>query len=480
MAKNYLYNLLLTLSNLLFPILSFPYISRILGPEGVGKVQFVFSFAQYFALIAGFGIPIYGMREIARYHNDKQGRSMVFSELITIYVLTSICLTALYIAVIYLFPYFRIDREMYKAAILLVLLGCSYVEWVYTGLEEFKSIALRSVAFKIIGLLLMFLFIRDAADYSFYLYLIMFSYLGNNILSLILLRNKIGFVTRGMRLKRHITPLLFIFGSTIAASMYADSDTILLGFLSDSKSVGLYTAAVKLSKISIPIVTSMGVILIPKIAKEFAEKNLAEVQLILNQTFRFVVFFGVPIGFGLVLLAPEFITLFSGKAFLEATNSMRILSLLPLIIGFAHILLFMILVPSGRNKEMFVCVMGGLITCLVLNFLLIPPFQQIGSSIANICSEIVVTLLYIYFINKNFSFSYQWSLLPKAIASALVFIPVIWVEKHIALPLAIKLAVSISVCALFYVAVQYILFKNNFVFEVVDVMKTKFNKTVKE
>lgn len=479
MGKNYFYNLLLTLANLLFPILSFPYISRVLGPEGVGKVQFVFSFAQYFALIATFGIPIYGMKEIARYKNDIKGRSMVFSELITIYILTSICLSILYLAIIYSFPYFGVDRDMYKAALLLVLLGCSGIEWVYTGMEEFKSIALRSVMFKVIGLVLMFLFIHKSSDYKLYLYLMMFSFLGNNILSIFLLRNKVHFIFKGLKLHKHVVPLLFIFGTTIAASMYADTDTVLLGFLSNSKTVGLYTAAVKLSKISIPIVTSMGVVLMPKIAKDFADKNMVEVQLTLDQTFRFLMFFGVPIVFGLTLLAPEFIALFSGKGFLDATNSMRLLALLPLIIGFAHFLLFMILVPSGKNREMFLCVMGGLITSLLLNIILIPSLQQIGSSIANVCSEIVVTLLYYYFINKHFSFTYQWSLLAEAIVSALVFIPLIWMIKELSLPLVYMLALSVGSCGLAYTAIQLFLFKSNFVFEVIDIVKLKF-KTIKK
>lgn len=479
MAKNYFYNLLLTLANLLFPILSFPYISRILGPEGVGKVQFVFSFAQYFAIIAGLGIPIYGMREIARYKDDKEGRSRVFSELIIIYILTSICLSVLYLVVIYMFPYFSIDRDMYLAALLLVLLGCSYMEWVYTGMEEFKSIALRSVLFKIIGLILMFLFIKTAADYKLYLYLMLFSFLGNNVLSIFLLKGKVRFMLSGLELHKHVMPLLFILGTTVAVIM-ADTDTVLLGFLSNNKVVGLYTAADKLSMISIPIVTSMGVILMPKITSDFANKNMIAVQDTLDQAFRFLMFFGVPIVFGLALLAPEFISLFSGKEFLEATNSMQLLSVLPLIIGFSRFLQYLILVPSGRNKEMFLCVIGGLITNLGLNFLLIPSLQQIGSSIANVSSEIVVTTFYFYFINKHFSFTYQWSLLVKAVVSALVFFPLIWLVRELSLPLIYMLTISVAGCAIVYMVIQLFLFKNNIVFSIVDIVKFKMNKTSQE
>src|ERR1700743_1819576 len=113
MAKNYFYNLLLTLVNLLFPILSFPYASRVLGPGGIGKVQFIFSFTQYFALVAAIGIPIYGMKEIGRHRDDIHPRSKVFTELLTIFLLSSIALTAVYFAVIYTFPYFTVNRDMY-------------------------------------------------------------------------------------------------------------------------------------------------------------------------------------------------------------------------------------------------------------------------------------------------------------------------------------------------------------------------------
>lgn len=476
MAKNYFYNLLLSIANLLFPMLSFPYVSRVLGPEGIGKVQFIFSFAQYFGLVASIGIPIYGMKEIARHKNDIVARSLVFSELIAIYLITSICLSSLYLAVIFIFPYFSADRNMYLGASLMVLLGFSYIEWLYSGMEEFKSIALRSVAFKLIGLLLLYFFIKERGDFNLYLYIMMFSFLGNNILSFFLIRGKVKPMFSGLQLCRHIRPLLLILSTTLAASMYTDMDTVLLGFLSNDKTVGLYTAAVKLSKITLPFVTSMGVILMPKVAKDFAEKNLAEVQRTLDQTFRFLVFFAVPIVFGLALLAPEFISLFSGKEFLPATNSMRLLSLLPLIIGFGHLFLFLILVPAGRNKEMLFCVLGGVAVSLLLNVLLIPEFQEAGSSIANICSEIVVTLLYFYFIKKYFQFKYEWSLIFKAFLSALVFIPVIWFFREMAMPLVYTLTFAIVSCASIYVGIQLLLFKNSFVFDIVSFMKAKLTK----
>jgi len=476
MAKNYFYNLLLTVANLLFPILSFPYVSRVLGPEGIGKVQFVFSFAQYFSIIASVGVPIYGMKEIARYKDDTHGRSQVFSELISIHALTSLSFSLIYLIVIFTIPYFNADRNIYLGATLLVLFGFTAIEWLYSGMEEFKSIALRSVLFKALGLGLLYTFIKSRGDYNLYLYIMMFSFLGNNILSLFLIRNKIKFKSSNLQLRKHFIPMIFILGTTLAASMYTDMDTVLLGFLSNDKTVGLYTAAVKLSKIAIPFVTSMGVILMPKIAKDFAGKNLSGAQETINQTFRFLTFFAVPIVFGLALLAPEFIALFSGKEFLSATLSMRILSLLPLIIGFGHLFLFLVLVPAGKNREMFFCVLGGLLMSLILNVLLIPHFQEVGSSIANICSEMVVTGLYFYFIQKHFTFTYEWSLILKAVLSALIFIPVIAMVRYLAVPLIYTIVISIIGCALFYLTIQQLLFRNHFMYSILEFVKAKFSK----
>lgn len=476
MFKNYFYNLLLTITNLLFPVLSFPYVSRVLGPEGIGKVQFVFSFAQYFALVASLGIPVYGMKEIARHKNSLEGRSKVFSELIFIYLISTCCIFTLYLAVIYSFPYFSADRNMYLSASLLVLLGFSYIDWLYTGMEEFKSIALRSVLFKLIGLVLLYLFIHERTDFRHYLYIMMFSFLGNNVLSLFLIRGRIKLVTSGLNLSVHLSPLLFILGTSLAASMYTDMDTVLLGFLSSDKTVGLYTAAVKLSKIAIPFVTSMGVILVPKIAQYFAEKKIAEVQLTLNQTFRFLAFFSVPIAFGLALLAPEFLALFSGRDFISAAASMQILAVLPMIIGFGHLFLYLVLIPAGRNREMFLCVLGGLLVSLILNVLLIPSYREIGSSVANICSEVVVSGLYLYFIRKHFRFSYPWSLLLKAAISSLPFLPLIWFIRGLSVALPYMLLLSIGGSGILYVLFQSVMFRSDFVLEMVALMKMKLSR----
>lgn len=476
--KNYFYNLLLTVTNLLFPVLSFPYVSRVLGPEGIGQVQFVFSFAQYFSIIASVGIPIYGLREISKSQDNLDARSKIFSELIFINFTACVCLALTYLFIINTFKYFDHQHDLYAAATVMVLLGFTNVEWLYSGMEEFKAIALRSVMFKILGLIMLYTFIESRSDYGLYLYLLIFSYLGNNLLSLILLKKKIRFVYSGLQLKHHLVPLFFILGTTLAASMYTDMDTVLLGFLSDKKSVGLYTAAVKLSKIAIPFVTSMNVILIPQIGRQFAENDLQAVKHTLDKALQFILFFAVPITFGLAFLAPEFTTLFSGREFLPAVNSMRLLSVLPFIIGIAHLFLFMILVPSNHNKQMFVCVAGGVIVSLSLNFLLVPRYQEAGSAVANVVAEVVVTGLYYYFIRKFFTFNFPWRLLFEATLCSVLFVPVVAVTRSLGLSVLISVLIAVVGCMVIYSLAQ-LLFKNYVMLDSIAFIKSKITSGLK-
>ncbi len=473
MARNYLYNLLLTVANILFPILSFPYAAHVLGPEGIGKAQFVFTFAQYFAVFAALGIPTYGLTEIARKRDDPAGRSAVFSELTVIYFLSSLVLVLIYFGVISYVPFFSGDRGLYLAGGLFVFLSFSSIDWLYSGLEEFKVIALRSIAIKVISLILLFILVREDTDYHYYLYIMMFSYLGNNLLSFLLVKSRVKVLLKGLNLRRHLKPLWLIFAATLASSMYTLMDTVLIGFLSDEKAVGLYTAAVKLVKIALPVITSMGVILIPRITKAFSGNDLEAAQGFIDQTSQFVSFFAIPVGAGLVILAPEFIHVFSGDKFLPAVFSMQILALLPLIIGFGHLFLLLILIPAGRNREMLYAVLGGMISGLVLNFLLVPHLREVGASVANVTSEIIVTGLYLYFIRRHFSFRFHWSLLLKASVCVLPFLPIVWLVRSIEMNSYIALFVSICSCSMLYFILQWTFFKSRVVEDMLRFVKAK-------
>lgn len=460
MKKNYLYNLSFSVTNILFPVLSFPYASRILGPEGIGKVQMASSVAQYFALFAALGIPIYGVQEVAKIRHNKNQLDAIFSELLTIYFVTSIMVAAVYAIVILAFPYFAPNFQLYGYAGLIILLGFSSIDWLYSGLEDFKSLAVRTIVVKLAALAFLYLFVRNSDDCLAYLFVTIFALIGNNVINFLMIRRKAALVLPTKEIFRHLKPLFFIFSTTVAASMYAILDTVLLGLLSTEKAVGVYTAAVKLAKVSLPFVTSIGAILIPQISKQIADEKFDHVQKLLNRSFHFIIFFSIPISLGLLLLAPEFIEVFSGRQFADAVVAMRLVSGLPIIIGFGYFFAFQVLVPGGRYKEMFYSVLGGLASCLLLSFLLVPRLKENGTAITNICSEIVVTVIYFYFVRKHFTYQYKWSFVLKSLVSAILFWPVVAAVHRLRLDALSTLIISIAGCALSYFLLQRLVFRD--------------------
>ncbi|RFM26641.1 flippase [Deminuibacter soli] len=472
--KNYIYNLILSLVNILFPIVTFPYASHLLGPEGIGKVQFVSSFAQYFSMIAALGIPIYGVKEIAATRSQPHKMQIVYSELTLVYFIASIICTLLYFIIIYSFPYFKNDLHLYQYAVLIIILAFTAADWYYSGIEEFRAITLRSAFIKLLSLIALFLFVKTPADYFNYLLITIFSIVGNNIISFFYTFRSVSFTTHNLYPLRHLKLLLYIFSTTAAASLYTVWDTVLLGFLSDDTAVGLYTAAVKLAKITLYFVTSLGVVLIPKISLHFAQHNMNEVQKLLNKSFNFVIFFSIPILAGLVLLAPEFLVVFSGRRFLPATFAMQLLSPLPVFIGLGHLFLFQILIPGNKSKEMIVAVLGGVAVSIGANFLLVPHFRETGGAIANVLAECMVTWLYWRAVKKHYTFTYNWILLLKAAACCIPFIAVTWGVHLLHLSPVQVLLVTVAMCAIIYGLLQMVLFRNELVVQAFTYVYKKF------
>ncbi|RZL14830.1 MAG: hypothetical protein EOO89_15530, partial [Pedobacter sp.] len=236
MGRNYIYNLSISLVNILFPIITFRYAAHILGPEGIGKVQFAITFAEYFALIAALGIPLYGITATARSNQSASQLSKIFSELISLHAITGLLFSVIYFIVIYTVPFFEVNRSLYSVAGLIILLGFTSIDWFYFGIEKFKLLAFRSLLVKIAAVALLFIMVRSEEDFLNYLWILLLTILGNNLISMLLIRRHVKLSFRGLGIKKHLQPVIFILGSNIAINLYALWDTLILGFLTNSKS----------------------------------------------------------------------------------------------------------------------------------------------------------------------------------------------------------------------------------------------------
>jgi O-antigen/teichoic acid export membrane protein len=463
--RNYVFNLLLTGFNILFPVISFPYAAKILGPVGIGKVQFILSFTQYFALIAALGIPIYGVRVISQAAHDSKLLYKNLGELLSIHIVCSIIISIIYFATIISFSFFSTDKSLYFLSALIILMGFTSIDWYFSGIENFKLIAIRSVSIKVVSLICLFLFVKVKSDYTIYLAISLFSILGNNIINIISVRKHITIAYRGT--KKHLKPLMYTFGTTVATSMYTMLDTILIGFFADERSVGLYSASIKLTKISIPFIISAATVLMPRISKLFGASDYISLNLVLNKSFNFIVTTASPICIALIFLAPELIYVFSGTQFNEAVLTMQILSPLSLIIGLGYFWGFQILIPAGKEREMLISVIIGMVINLSLNCIMIPIYKQNGAAVANVISELMVTLAYMYFCLKIIPFKISHKPLVYNLLATIPFIIVVMLCKSLTHNTWYILFFSvISFIGLFFL-VQIKLLKNSVVNELI-------------
>ena len=460
--KKYLLNLINVLSNIFFPMAGFAYASRILGPEGIGKAQFVLTFAQYFILIAALGIPTYGVIEVARAVGDKNRLSRLFSELLLINLLTTALLLVVYLITISVFGWFHEDFTLFLIGGGLILIGFTSIDWFYTGSEQFKFLAFRSVVIKTISLIALIVFVKTPDDLLIYLIINALTILSTNIWYLLNLNGSITIRFRYLDLKKHIPALLVLFSTTLTISIYTVVDTLLLGFLTDSRAVGFYTAAIKINKILIPVIASLGMVLIPRIAQSIASQDENSFKRLIDNSFAFICLLGIPVSTGLLVFAPEIIAVFSGPGFTEAIPAMQISASLAFIIGLGHLFGLQLLIPGGYQKQYLMATIFGVVTSLVLNILLIGTFREKGAAVAIVMGEIAVSSASWYYVRRKFLLTFNWMLVFRAILSSLLFFPVASVLRNFDIIPVIRLLIALGVCSGIYFSTQAFVFKEKY------------------
>ncbi|MBE0649545.1 MAG: flippase [Bacteroidales bacterium] len=471
--KNLFYNLLLLSGNLLFPVINFAYASRILGPVGIGKVQFVITFASYFVVIAQLGIPVYGMREVAKAKNDRKRLDKLFSELLLINLLSSLLLLVVYLGVILSVHWFSNSLDYYLLAGLLVLSGFSVLEWFYQGMEQFRFLTIRSVVVKTLALAGLLLFVKTPGDLMIYFLLTMGSTLAVNLWNLAGLRKQVTVRLKGLKLKAHFSALLILFASSLTIAVYTLGDTLLLGFFSGDKAVGFYTAAKKLILITVPLITSLGTVLIPRMAQSLDVNNTAELQLRVKQSFSFICLFGIPVSMGLLVFAPEIMVAFSGKQFSGAILSLQIIAPTIFMVGLGYLFGMQLLIQGGYEKLYLKATVYGMIMSLLLNLVLISLFQDKGAAVTLLVTETLVSLISWFFVWKKMKIKMDWSLALKALVASLLFLPVAYGLRSIHTLLLPGLLAAVLVSAVLYFFVQIFVFREPMVREVLRMNKFK-------
>jgi len=459
---------------MIFPLITFPYTSRILGPEGTGKVSFATSFVSYFILLASIGIPLYGIREIARIRDDKKKLSELTQELFVMQFICSIIISLIFFIVIVINKKLYDEKTLFFIVSFSIVLSSLGMEWLYQGLEEYSYITKRSIVFSTISAISIFVFIHNKEDYLISAAITVFASLGSSVLNFYNAR-KILFVKRSVpwNFKRHIRPLAMVYLMNFIISIYIQLDTVMLGFMSSAKNVGYYASGLKINKMLLTLVASLGGVLLPRLSYYIANNLKNDFNKLLKRSFEVIWVLCLPLVAALMLLSKEIITMFAGNQYLPASECIIITAPVVLFIGLTNIFGIQILYPLGRDKEVIISVAAGAIISVIVNLLLIPHFAHIGAAIATLISELVVLIVQFILIPKEYRvlmplntiFKYLFATLFLSVLIALVKIGIsqFWLRLIIAMP-----------TGLLVYFVTLLLMKETLVIEIITKVKGRF------
>lgn len=398
---NIVMNFLLTVSSFIFPLVTFPYASRILLPIGTGKVAFATSVVSYFTMVGMLGIPTYGIRASAKVRDDKEKLSQLVQELLTINGISMLLSLFFYVLAILFVPRLIEDRILFLINISVLLLNLIGCDWLYKGLEQYRFITVRSVVVKIIAMVMMFIFVKNMQDYPAYAAITILAGVGSYIFNFFNLRKVVDFkVKRKLNLRQHLRPIFTFFMMTVATTIYTSLDSVMLGFMKGDEAVGYYNAAINIKNILVSLVTSVGAVLLPRLSIYIQEKRDEEFKELTKNALYFVFFLSIPLSLYFLIYARSGIYFLSGDSYAGSILPMQIVMPTLLLIGLSNLFGIQILVPMDRETVVVKSVTLGALINLVLNTIFIPIFGVAGAALGTLIAEFYVTTYQAFYLRE--------------------------------------------------------------------------------
>jgi len=499
-SKNYILNLIYQIFLLVTPIITAPYLSRVLGANAIGQFNFTNSINTYFIIFAALGFGYYAQREIARYQDDKAKQSAVFWEILIVrFISVGISLT-IFLLLGFLHIYGEYTPLMWWWVISIIAVEFD-ISFLFQGNEDFQTIVLRNVLIKTLFIICIFVFVKSNKDLWIYILCSASGSLLGGLSLWLKLPKIISFVpVRGLHPKHHIVPALRLFIPTLAVSVYTILDKTLIGLLVPGTYVeqetqiidgvtqtvsvtkrysdlenGYYSEAEQIVKMAMTVVTSLGTVMIPRNSKEFSNHRLDNIQKNISFASNFVWFLGVPMCLGIAAVAPNFIPWFLGSDFNKAALLMQIFSPLILIIGFSNLLGLQYLIPSGRDGKFTICILIGAVTNLILNCIFIPRYWSLGAVVASIIAECLVTGSMFFVVRKEISFGGTLKQAPKKLICGAMMFAAVYATQFFLKSVWYNTLILIFEGIIIYFGLMLLL-RDDFLFVLLELLKKRLQK----
>lgn len=399
--KNFFYSSVLTTANYIFPLLVFPYITRVLGVSNVGLCDFVDSIINYFCLFSMLGLATVGVREIAANRDDRIKLSKVFSSLLTLNIITTVIMALALVVAIMLVPQFQENSQLMAVGVFKLLSKAFLVEWFYTGIENFKYITVRSVVVRSLYVVAVFIFVRSEADYDVYYALTTMTFVVNAVINTIYSRRYVGYSIKSVSLKPYIKPVATLGIYSILTSMYTTFNVSYLGFVGGNAQVGFYATATKLHSIILALFTAFTGVMLPRMSSLLSGGDDDSFKDYVRKSLKVLFAFSFPAVIFCVIYADQIVRIIAGQGYELAIPCMQIVMPLLFIIGYEQILVIQILTPLKRDSDILINSIVGAGVGIIANLLLVPLLMSVGSSIVWCLSEMSVLIMAQYFVTKQ-------------------------------------------------------------------------------
>lgn len=472
--KNFFYSSILTTANYIFPMLTFPYVTRVLGPTNIGICNFVDSIIQYFLLISMLGVGVVGVREISKARNSRENLSRVFSSLVVINVLTTlIALLILFTCVLFV-PLFQEYREMMWIGALKILFNTLLIEWFFKGIENFRYITIRSVIIRAIYVVCVFVFVRNSNDYNIYYLLMALMIVINALFNILYSRKFVDFNLSNISLRPFIVPIVIMGIYGILTSFYTTFNTAYLGIVAGETEVGYYSTATKLYSVFIALFSAFTGVMLPRMSSILSEGRINDFKELLNKSVSILFSFSIPIVFFSIVYAKEIIYVIAGSGFDGAVLPMQICMPLMVVIGYEQIIIIQGLMAMDKNKAVFINSILGAVIGILLCVLLMSKFKSVGASIVWLCSELVVLTSASYFIKKYIQIVFPFKKLFNAILYHLPLLILLLLFHMVDINHLLSLFLSIVITSLYSLGVQLYFIKDDVILNLVNSVILKF------
>lgn len=407
LANNIFFYSVKQICAILFPMIVYPYVTRTLGVNNLGEVEYAKSIVQYFVLIGGFGISDYAIREGSRIRDNKSKMNQFATQIIAIHAVST-CVAIIGVILISSINQFIEYRPLMLVFMLIIPFTFIGTEWLFGIYENYRYISIRTIIMQIVSFALTFVCIHNQNDYLKYAFILVLSTVGAGILNVPLAHRYFKLDFSQLEIKRHLKPIFLIFGMAVAGGFYTTMDTSMLGFLVGTVSVGYYAAANKLVNLIATFVGAVRTVLLPRLSYAVGTGDENTFKRINSNTLLIILMLAIPIAGGILCLSQDIILIFCGKSFVPGAVALRLLVPEIILSAVNGYIVYQIFLPLKKEKNAFICITSGAISNLCINLILIPIMQQNGAAIATCISEGVVLIVAIILSSKWLAECIDW------------------------------------------------------------------------